>query len=55
MTDTGLPVEMVGGGQAGAERDQAWKRIMAAAKRYDVEVTEPDWHELARGGKDRKR
>jgi hypothetical protein len=38
-----------------AERDQAWKRIMAAAKRYDVEVSESDWRELAKGGKDRKR
>jgi hypothetical protein len=38
-----------------AERDQAWKRIMAAAKRYDVEVSESDWRELAEGGKDRKR
>jgi hypothetical protein len=38
-----------------AERDQAWKRILAAAKRYDVEVSESDWRELAKGGKDRKR
>ena len=38
-----------------AERDQAWKRIVAAAKRYDVEVSESDWRELAKGGKDRKR
>ncbi|MGH3215062.1 MAG: DUF6582 domain-containing protein [Trebonia sp.] len=37
------------------ERDQAWKRILAAAKRYDVEVSESDWRELAKGGKDRKR
>jgi hypothetical protein len=36
------------------ERDQAWKRILAAAKRYDVEVSESDWRELAKGGKDRK-
>jgi hypothetical protein len=38
-----------------AERDQAWQRILAAAKRYDVEVSESDWRELAKGGKDRKR
>jgi hypothetical protein len=37
-----------------AERDQAWKRILAAAKRYDVEVSEADWRDLAKGGKDRK-
>jgi hypothetical protein len=38
-----------------AERDRAWKRILAAAKRYDVEVSESDWRDLAKGGKDRKR
>src|SRR5881275_2551972 len=42
-------------GVTDAERDQAWKRILAAAKRYDVEVSESDWRELAKGGKDRKR
>jgi hypothetical protein len=40
-------------GVSDAERDQAWKRILAAAKRYDVEVSESDWRELAEGGKDR--
>ena len=38
-----------------AERDQAWKRILAAAKRYDVEVSESSWRDLAKGGKDRRR
>lgn len=38
-----------------ADRDQAWKRIVAAAKRYDVDVSESSWRELAKGGKDRKR
>jgi hypothetical protein len=38
-----------------AERDQAWKRIVAAAKRYDVEVSVSDWRDLAKGGKDRGR
>jgi hypothetical protein len=42
-------------GVTDAERDQAWKRIMAAAKRYDVEVSESDWRDLAKGGKDRRR
>jgi hypothetical protein len=41
-------------GVSDAERDQAWKRILAAAKRYNVEVSESDWRELAKGGKDRK-
>jgi hypothetical protein len=42
-------------GVSDTERDQAWKRIMAAAKRYDIEVSESDWRDLAKGGKDRKR
>jgi hypothetical protein len=42
-------------GVSDAERDKAWKRILAAAKRYDVEVSESGWRELAKGGKDRKR
>src|SRR5436305_14246269 len=28
------------------ERDEAWKRIKAAAKKFDVELQEKDWHEL---------
>jgi len=39
-------------GVSDAERDQAWQRILAAAKRYDVEVSESDWRDLAHGGKD---
>jgi hypothetical protein len=39
-------------GVSDAERDQAWKRILAAAKRYDVEVSEADWRDLAHGGND---
>jgi hypothetical protein len=42
-------------GVSDAERDEAWKRITAAAKRYDVDVAESDWRELARVGKHRKR
>jgi hypothetical protein len=42
-------------GVSDAERDQAWKRIKAAARRYDVEVSEDSWRDLAKSGKDRKR
>ncbi len=42
-------------GVSDAERDKAWRRIQAAAKRFDVEVSESDWRDLAKGGKDRKR
>jgi Family of unknown function (DUF6582) len=42
-------------GVSDTERDQAWKRIVAAAKRYDVEVSEGSWRDLAKSGKDRKR
>jgi hypothetical protein len=42
-------------GVSDSERDQAWKRIKAAAKRYDVEVSPSDWRDLAKGGKDRGR
>jgi hypothetical protein len=37
------------------ERDQAWKRIVSAAKRFDVEVAEGDWRDLFKSGKARKR
>jgi hypothetical protein len=42
-------------GVSDAERDEAWKRIVAAAKRYDIEVSESGWRDLAKGGKDRRR
>ena len=42
-------------GVSDAERDQAWKRIKAAAKRCDVEISASDWRDLAKGGKDRGR
>lgn len=38
-----------------AERDKAWKRILTAAKRYDVEVTESSWRELGKSGKSGKK
>jgi len=33
------------------ERDEAWARIRAAAKKFDVELDESDWREI---GSDRK-
>jgi hypothetical protein len=35
------------------ERDEAWKRIRAAARKFDVEMEEGDWRELRAGGKGR--
>jgi cell division protein FtsX len=34
-------------GVTDAERDAAWKRIQAAAKKYDVALNEKDWRELS--------
>jgi len=31
-----------------AERDEAWKRIKAAAKQFGVEVNEKSWREIGR-------
>src|SRR5207248_210462 len=42
-------------GVSDEERDQAWKRILAAAKDYDIEVSAQDWRELFEGGKAKKR
>src|SRR3984957_11433651 len=36
------------------ERDRAWKRIRAAAGKYDVDISEGDWRDLFRGGKAKK-
>lgn len=41
-------------GVTDAERDRAWKRILTAARRHGVDVSEASWRELAKGGKDRK-
>ena len=30
------------------ERDAAWKRIKAAAKKFDVEISEKSWRELGK-------
>ena len=36
------------------DRDGAWERIQSAAKKFDVDVSEDDWHELFVGGKAHK-
>jgi len=33
-------------GVSDSERDDAWKRIEKAAKKYDVELSEKSWREL---------
>jgi hypothetical protein len=33
-------------GVSDEERDEAWKRIQAAAKKFDVDVSETSWHQL---------
>ena len=30
------------------ERDAAWKRIKAAAKKYDVEINEDSWRDIGK-------
>jgi hypothetical protein len=37
------------------ERDRAWARIRAAADKYGVHISEGDWRDLFKGGKERKR
>lgn len=41
-------------GVSDSERDEAWKRIRTAAKKYDIEVEADDWRDLFAGGKARK-
>jgi hypothetical protein len=41
-------------GVSDAERDRAWERILAAAKRYDVDISASSWRALSKGGKDRE-
>jgi hypothetical protein len=38
-----------------AERDRAWTRIRAAAKKFDVKIEADDWRELFEAGKAKKR
>lgn len=33
-------------GVTNEERDEAWKRIKQAAKKFDVELNEADWRDL---------
>lgn len=33
-------------GVSDSERDEAWKRIEKAARKYDVELSEKSWREL---------
>jgi hypothetical protein len=33
------------------ERDEAWRRIVAAARKFGVDVAEGSWRDLKRGGK----
>lgn len=35
-------------GVTDAERDRAWKRITAAAKKFDVMISESSWRELGK-------
>ena len=37
------------------ERDQAWRRITKAAKKFDVEIEEKGWRELFSGGRATKK
>ena len=37
------------------ERDEAWRRIARAAKRFDVELQEKSWRELFKGGRAKKK
>ncbi len=37
------------------DRDRAWRRIKAAARRCGVDVSARDWRELPRGGRAKKR
>jgi hypothetical protein len=38
-------------GVSDAERDEAWKRIQAAAKKFGVDVEERSWRELGRANR----
>ena len=42
-------------GVSDRDRAAAWKRIKAAAKKYDIEVDAGSWRELMRGGKTARR
>ncbi len=38
-------------GVSDSERDEAWKRIRSAAKKFGVEMERDDWRDLAHHGK----
>ena len=40
-------------GVTDAERDKAWQKILKAAKRYDVEVSETDWRDMFKNSKNK--
>jgi hypothetical protein len=42
-------------GVSNAERDRAWRRIRAAARKYGVEIEARGWRQLFEGGKAKKR
>ena len=38
-------------GVTNAERDKAWRKIRAAARKFDVDIKARGWRELMKGGK----
>jgi hypothetical protein len=42
-------------GVSNADRDKAWRRIRAAARKFDVEISERGWRQLFEGGKAKKK
>ena len=42
-------------GVSDRDRDKAWRKIRAAARKFDVEISERGWRELFEGGKAKKK
>ena len=42
-------------GVSDEDREEAWKRIQAAAKKFGIEVEASSWRELMKGGQSRGR
>jgi hypothetical protein len=42
-------------GVSDGDRDKAWRRIRAAARKHGVEISERGWRQLFEGGKARKK
>jgi hypothetical protein len=38
-------------GVSDSDRDEAWRRIKSAGRKYDVEISANSWRDLAHGGK----